>query len=333
MLHAHAHDSHHHHHHDSDREMPRFAWLRYAAAALLVAATVASSSAVMVGAGTAVVVTRFGEPVRVITEPGLHWKLPAPIEAEIPVDLRLHTTSSGLLDVGTKDGLRVLVQAYVAWQVPGDATAIRRFLRSVRNDPGQAAAQLRTFLGSAVEVTAGTFELSSLLNTDASRIRLGDYETALQDRLGAQALEIYGVTVRQIGISRLTMPTETMNATVERMRAERQTVAEERMAAGRKQAAEITSNANRDARILAAKAQQEAADIEASSRAEAARIYDEAYRADPPLYTELRSLDTLEKVVTGNTHIILRTDAAPFRILSDGPTAADAPAGAAPSPP
>jgi modulator of FtsH protease HflC len=332
MLHAHPHDG-HDHHHAGDSAAPRFGWLRYGAAALLVAAAVLSSSAVMVGASSAVVVTRFGEPVRVITEPGLHWRLPAPIEAEIPVDLRLHTTSSGLLDVGTKDGLRVLVQAYVAWQVPSDAMAIRRFLRSVRNDPGQASAQLRTFLGSAVEVTAGTFELASLLNTDASRIRLGDYETTLQERLGAQALDIYGVTVRQVGIARLTMPTETMNATVERMRAERQTVAEQRMAEGRKLAAEIGSNASRDARILAAKTQQEAADIEASSRAEAARIYDEAYRADPLLYTELRSLDTLEKVVTGNTHIILRTDAAPFRILSDGPEAAGAAASTAPAQP
>ena len=56
--------------------------------------------------------TRFGDPVRVLTEPGLAWKLPAPIEGTIPVDLRLRTTSSGLQDVGTRDGLRILVQAY-----------------------------------------------------------------------------------------------------------------------------------------------------------------------------------------------------------------------------
>ena len=41
-------------------------------------------------------------------------------ESTIPIDLRLRTTSTGLQDVGTRDGLRVLVQAYVAWQVPGD---------------------------------------------------------------------------------------------------------------------------------------------------------------------------------------------------------------------
>jgi membrane protease subunit HflC len=303
--------------------------VRAGIAVLLLAAAGLASAAVMVGAGSAVVVTRFGEPVRVYTEPGLHWKLPAPIEATVGVDLRLHTTSSGLLDVGTADGLRVLMQAYVAWQVPADPEAIRRFLQSVRNQPDDAARQLRTFLGSVLEVTAGTVDLASLLNTDPSRLRLDDYEARLRERLADQALKTYGVGIRQVGLERLTLPTETMTATVDRLRAERETVAEERMAEGRRQAAEITSNAQRDAQILQARTQQQAAEIEARSRLEAARIIGEAYRADPELYTLLRSLDTLDKVVRGNTHLILRTDAAPFRALSDG--AAEAPAKPAPT--
>lgn len=312
----------HNHDHGPDRHRPGGAgWAglwRGAIALLLVAAAGLASAAVMVGAGGAVVVTRFGEPVRVYTEPGLHWKLPAPIEATVVVDLRLHTTSSGLLDVGTADGLRVLMQAYVAWQVPAEPAAIRRFLQSVRNQPDQAARQLRTFLGSVLEVTAGTFDLASLLNTDPTKLRLDAYEIRLRERLTDQALKTYGVGIRQVGLERLTLPSETMSATVERLRAERETVAEERMAEGRRQAAEITSNAQRDAQILQAQTQQAAAEIEAKSRLEAARILGDAYRADPALYTLLRSLDTLDKVIRGNTHLILRTDAAPFRALSDG---------------
>ncbi len=318
-----SHDHCHHHGpaHDG-ASAARLSWggvlVRFTLALLLLAAAGLASAAVMVSAGSAVVVTRFGDPVRIYTTPGLHWKLPAPIEAVVEVDLRLHTTSSGLLDVGTADGLRVLMQAYVAWQVPAEPTAIRRFLQSVRNQPDDAARQLRTFLGSSLEVTAGTFELASLLNTDPSRLQLDGYEARLRERLTDQALKTYGVSIRQVGLERLTLPTETMTATVDRLRAERETVAEERMAEGRRQAAEITSNAQRDAQILQAKTQQEAAEIEARSRLEAARIIGEAYRADPDLYTLLRSLDTLEKVIRGNTHLILRTDAAPFLALSDG---------------
>ncbi len=307
--------------------------MRVTIAVLLLVAAGLASAAVVVGAGSAAVVTRFGEPVRVYTDPGLHWKLPAPIEATVEVDLRLHTTSSGLLDVGTADGLRVLMQAYVAWQVPAEPAAIRRFVQSVRNQPDQAARQLRTFLGSALEVTAGTFELASLLNTDPSRLQLEAYESRLRERLADQALKTYGVGIRQVGLERLTLPTETMTATVDRLRAERETVAEERMAEGRRQAAEITSNAQRDAQILQARTEQEAAGIEAQSRLEAARVIGEAYRADPELYTLLRSLDTLDKVIRGNTHLILRTDSAPFRALSDGaglPAKPGPTAGAAP---
>ena len=84
----------------------------------------AGGLAVMVGAGEAVVITQFGDPVRVLTAPGLAWKVPAPVQSTIPVDLRLRTTSTGLQDVGTRDGLRILVQAYVAWQVPPRARPV-----------------------------------------------------------------------------------------------------------------------------------------------------------------------------------------------------------------
>src|SRR6476619_4051612 len=85
-------------------------------AGVIVFALVLSASVATVVPGEAIVVTRVGNPLRVITDPGLVWKIPAPIESTVPVDLRIKTTSSGLQDVGTRDGLRVLMQAYVAWQ-------------------------------------------------------------------------------------------------------------------------------------------------------------------------------------------------------------------------
>jgi membrane protease subunit HflC len=293
--------------------------LRFGLATLVLAGAVLAASAVMVGAGTAVVVTQFGKPVRVITEPGLTWKLPAPIEAAIAVDLRLRTTSSGLQDVGTRDGLRILVQAFVAWQVPDEPADIQQFVRAVRNDPAEAARQLRSFTGSALQVTASSFDLNDLVNTDPGRVRLGAFESRLQAQLQKQLRQTYGVAVRQVGIERLSLPDTTMAATVSRMRSERETVAAERTAEGLREAAQIRAEAQRDSRIMVADAQTQAAQIEAASRREAAEIQAKAYTADPQLYMMLRSLDTLANMIGPNTRLVLRTDSAPFNVLVEGP--------------
>src|SRR5450755_3503821 len=300
---GHHHHGHHHgHHHDhGDHEaqngrkglLARYG--RFLVAFLIVAAAVTSACLVLVAPGQAIVVTRFGDPVNVHTVPGLAWKMPAPVESTIDVDLRLRTTSSGLQDVGTRDGLRILIQAYVAWQVPAEPDRIRQFLRAVRNQPDVAAQQLRSFVGSSLEITAASFDLANLVNTDPAKVQLSELESRLRERLDEQALKVYGVTIRQVGIERLTLPTETLNATVARMRAERETVAAE---------------------------------------LEAADIYGKAYSSAPDLYMLLRSLDTLDTVVGANTRLILRTDAAPFRVLVDGPASPSAaPASAAPAVP
>jgi membrane protease subunit HflC len=325
--HAHHghHHGHHHHGHSEDERDPAF-WYsrRFIIAVIVVLALLISACLVLVRPGEAIVITRFGNPVRVLVEPGLALKLPAPIDSAVPVDLRLRTTSSGLHDVGTRDGLRILVQAYIAWEVPNDPEHVRQFLRAVRNQPAIAAEQLRSFTGSALEITASSFDLASLVNTDPSKIKLAQFEDALRQRIDAQALGVYGITVRQVGLERLTLPSATLAATIDRMKAERATVSAERSAEGQRMAAQIQSDADRDSRVLVAQARADVADIQAKARIQAAGIYRAAYASDPQLYTMLRSLDTLNTVIGTGTSLILRSDAAPFRALVDGPGAATA---------
>ena len=292
---------------------------RAAVAALIGLAAACFSCAVMVPAGEAVVITSFGAPVRVLTSPGLAWKWPAPIEASIPVDLRLHTSSGGLADVGTREGLRILVQAYVVWNLPDEPGRIEQYLRAGGNDPDEVARQLRSLLGSALQVTASEFALSDLVNTDPARVRLAAFEQALAATVAHQAMDMYGVQVSQVGVERLSLPAETLAATVARMRAERETVAAERNAEGLRQAAAIRSDATRDARMLAARTHAEAAAIEADAQRKAASLYGASYARDPQLYATLRSLDTIASIVGPHTRLVLRTDSAPF----SGPAQAD----------
>jgi membrane protease subunit HflC len=312
--HSHAPDDDHaddHHHHF---EFP----LRIGVAALILLAAIATACIVMVPAGEAGVITRFGSPVRVDLQPGLAWKMPIPIESVIPIDLRLRTSSTGLQDVGTRDGLRVLVQAYVAWQVPSDPQRIRQFLRSVRNQPDEAARQLRSYVSAALHIISSNFDLTDLVNVDRNKVKLDAFEQQLREQIAPRMLEVYGIEIRQVGVERMTLPDETLTATVARMRAERETVAAERTAEGLRQAAAIRADADRDARELVAQAREQAARTEANAQQAAARIYADAYRADPGLYSTLRSLDSISKVVGRNTSLVLRTDAAPFRVLVDG---------------
>jgi membrane protease subunit HflC len=317
-----THNHHHHgdagHEHDHGHPTSFRITPRLAVGILIAVAVLLSACLVLVSPGQAIVVTRFGNPVRVISTPGLAAKLPAPIDNTVAVDLRLRTTSSGLHDVGTRDGLRILVQAYIAWQIPNDPEHIRQFLRAMRNQPEIAADQLRSFTGSALEITASSFDLANLVNTDPAQIKLDQFENALRKRIDDQALKVYGITIRQVGLERLTLGSDTLSATIERMKAERETVAAERSAQGQRMADQIRSNADRDSRVVQAQAKEEAADIEAKSRVTAAAIYKQAYSADPQLYTLLRSLDSLDAIVNPNTRLILRTDSAPFRVLIDG---------------
>lgn len=320
MSHSHHHGCSHGCSHSHHADTPATGgWKRLAGAGLLVLLLIAAASLVQVRSGESLIITRFGNPVRVLLNPGLAWRLPAPFEMATSVDLRMRTTSSGLQDVGTRDGLRIIVQSYAIWQVDNTPEHVQRFLRAVQNQPDEAARQIRAYLGSALETTASGFSLSQLVNTDGKQVQLARFESHLQDQIGQPLLESYCIRLVQVGTERLTLPAVTLSATVDRMRAERETIATERTAEGKRAAAEIRSAAERDARILQAQAQVQAAGIEAQSQAQAADIYGKAYASSPELYSLLRQLDALSGVVNSSTRLVLRTDAAPFHLLVDGP--------------
>jgi membrane protease subunit HflC len=317
-----------------DENTRRFRMIsRVAIAGLILVVAIIAECMVMVPADEAVVINRLGDPVRVITKPGLAWKLPAPIETVIKIDLRLRTTSTGLQDVGTRDSLRVLMQTYTAWRVPNDPAHIRQFLRAVRNQPDEAARQLRTYVTAGMHITTSNFNFSDLINTDPKAVKIDAYEQQLQAQIASQVLASYGIQVSQVGVERVTLPPQTLTATVQRMSDERNVVAAQVTAEGARQAAQIQADADRDAREAIAKANQQAAQIQANAEVSAASVYAKAYRADPNLYTTLRSLDTVGKVMGPNVNVVLRTDAAPFRVLSEGPAGGGSVASSAPPPP
>ncbi len=298
-----------------------------------VALVVASTGVVPVRNGDALVVTRFGAPVRIVTDPGLAWSWPAPIEHVQRVNRRLRTTATGSHGVLSKDGLSMVVQVYAAWRITGDAAAVLRFVRSTGGDADAAAGQLRTLLNSALETVSGSFALADLVNADAGAVRIADYEAAVRERVAAAAGATLGIEVVQIGMERLSLPEQTLQATVARMAEERMVAAQERQAAGRRAASEVSANANREARITRAGAEQEAAAIEAKAKAEAAVIYGTAHAAEPGHNDYVRGVDVLDTTLAGNARLVLSTGSAPFQALLAPPPAPAAHAPAQPGAP
>lgn len=309
----------HQHNHHAPGATPGHYWLRLLIAFLLVLLAGSTACMYQVRAGRATVMTRFGDPERILLTPGLAWRWPMPFEEPIDVDLRIRSTSSGLEDVGTKDGLRVIMQAWAIWKVKPDDEHVLRFIRAVQNQPDEAARQIRTFIGSALETTASNYNLSDIVNTDASQIRFAQMENSLRAQLQNQLMDSYGIDLVQVGIERLTLPAVTLNATVDRMRAERESIATERTAEGKRTAAEIHATADRQARIIEADASVKAADLTASAQKTAAGIYGQAFASNPKLYTLLRSMDTVKAVVNKQTQMVFRTDTPPFDTLVNIP--------------
>src|SRR5262249_36384768 len=160
---------------------------------------------------------------------------------------------------------------------------------------------------AALHITSSNFALADLVNVQGDRVRLEAFEKQLREQIAPRMLEVYGIDIRQVGVERMTLPDDTLAATVDRMRAERETVAAERRAEGLRQAAAIRADADRDARKVVAEARTQAAHIEADAQQSAAKIYAKAYQSDPGLYTTLRSLDSMNQVIGRNTSVVLRT--------------------------
>jgi membrane protease subunit HflC len=103
------------------------------------------------------------------------------------------------------------------------------------------------------------------------------------------------------------------------MRAERRQFAARYDAEGEREASKIRSDADLEAARIIAKGAEEEARIRGASAAQVARIYATAHRVNPELYKFTRSLDSLDKLVTSNTSLILRTDSEPFSLLQQKP--------------
>ena len=285
-------------------------WLRAIVGSLALLAIVFSATAVVVRQGQAVLITRFGRPLRAATQPGLHWKLPWPIDGAVKLDMRRRIYETGQAEMLTRDKKNIIARTFVVWRIGDPLT----FVQSIGNESGTEG-KLDGLLTNAAIGTLGGHDLSALVSTNPNELQMDQVEAELLSNTAPLALHNYGVTIEQIRLERLTLPEENVTAVFEQMRAERRQFAARYQAEGQQAASKIRSESELEAARIRAQGTEEQARIRGESAARIAKIYADAHRTDPELYRFTRSLESLNKLVTPGTSIILRTDSEPFSLL------------------
>jgi len=287
-------------------------WLRAVVGTLALAAIFFSATAVVVKEGQAVLITRFGRPLRAATQAGLHWKLPWPIDSQISLDMRRRVYETGQTEMLTRDKKNIIARTFVVWRIGDPLT----FTQAIGNE-GAAEGKLDGLMTNAAIGTLGGHDLSALVSTNPSDLQVEQIESELLASTAPMALRNYGVAVEQIRLERLALPEENVTAVFQQMRAERRQFAAKFEAEGQREASKIRSEADLEAARIRAKSVEEQARILGESAAQVAKVYSDAHRTDPELYRFTRSLDSLDKLVTGSTSLILRTDSEPFSLLQN----------------
>jgi membrane protease subunit HflC len=285
-------------------------WLRAIVGSLALAAIAFSATAVVVREGEAVLIMRFGKPLRAATEPGLHFKLPWPVDRAILLDMRRRVYEAGQTEMLTRDKKNIIVRTFMVWRI-GDPLA---FTQAVGLGTG-AEGKLDGLLTNAAIGTLGRHDLSALVSTDPKDLQVDEIESELLASTAPVASHSYGVAIEQIRIERIALPAENVTAVFDQMRAERHQFSAKYQAEGSREASRIRSEADLEAARIRAKGAEEEARIRGEAAAQVAKIYADAHRIDPALYRFTRSLDSLDKLVGPNASLILRTDSEPFSLL------------------
>ncbi len=275
-----------------------------------------------------VVLTRMGQPMRIIDRPGLYAKWPWPIETVNRFDVRLNFFDIRLSEALTRDKRNIIVPVFIAWKVH-DPLKFLEALGGVEN----AQNKLDSLVSSAKNTILASYDFNQLVSSNSDEVKLTEIEGKIAAGVAAKARESFGIDVEQVGIKRLTLPEINTQFVLERMRAERSQFAAQYRAEGQRQADAINAETSAEETVTLAKASQQAEEIRGQGEAEAAKIYATAYAQAPEFYRFLRELEAFKKVVNSRTTLVLDSKTPPFDLLNGLPSlSGNAPAGRAPGP-
>jgi membrane protease subunit HflC len=255
-------------------------------------------------------IVRLGDPVRTVSEPGLHMKVPF-IDSVIYVDNRILDLESGAEEVIASDQKRLVVEAFARYRIRNPL----RFYQTVGSIDG-ANLRLSPLLNAALRRVLGDVTLTQVVRDDRAALM-----ARVRTQLDAEA-KAFGIEVVDVRISRANLPMQNSQAVYQRMQTERQREAAEFRAQGSEKSQEIRARADRDVTVLVADATQRGEQARGDGDADRARIFAQAYGKDPEFYAFYRSMQAYEAgLQPANTRLVLPPDSRFFRFFA-GPSPA-----------
>jgi membrane protease subunit HflC len=249
------------------------------------------------------VVVQLGEPVRIVRDPGLYWKIPF-IQNVMMFDRRLLEYDASPRELLTKDKQQLVVDNFARWRILDPL----QFYRTVRDEEG-ARSRLDDIIYSNVRENLGRHRFSEIINE--KRAMLMAEVTKATD---AKARE-FGIEVMDVRIKRADLPEKTEMNVFSRMRTERERLAKKFRAEGDEEARKIRSESDKEVSILTAQARKQSEITRGEGDAKAVAIFADAYGRDPQFYEFVRTLEAYRISIQPGTSVILSPDSDFLRLL------------------
>ena len=250
------------------------------------------------------IVLQFGKPIRVITEPGLNFKLPF-IQNVVFFEDRLLVYDAAPTEIITKDKKTLIVDNYARWKIIDPL----KFLQTVRDLNG-AQARLDDIVYSELRVDLGLFNMSEIVSEKRESVM------KRVTNISNEKANTYGIEIVDVRIKRVDLPPENEKYIFERMRAERERIAKQYRAEGQEESAKIIAETEREKTVILAEAYKTAQTLKGEGDAEAVKIYAESFKQDPEFYKFYRTLEAYKNTFKEKTTVLLSTDSEFLKYLS-----------------
>ena len=252
------------------------------------------------------IVLQFGDPKRIISKPGINFKIPF-IQNVVFLDKRILNLDAPPEEVIASDQKRLIVDAFARFQIIDPL----KFYISVGNER-VARSRLSTIINSRIRSVLGTQRLQTLLSEDRTK-----QMSLIQDGVNNEA-EKFGIKIVDVRIKRADLPPANSEAIYRRMQTEREREAKEFRAKGAEMAITITSTADKEVTVILAEAEKESQIMKGEGDGMRNKIFAEAFGKDPEFFAFYRAMQAYEKaLIGGETSLILSPDSEFFKFFGN----------------
>ena len=252
-------------------------------------------------------VLQFGEPKRIIQNPGLAIKMPFIQDVEYYEKRVLSLIPQDAEEVILADQKRILVDAFARFRIANPLL----FYQTVRNEFG-ARARLESIIDSSVRRVLGSETLASILTG-----KRNDINNNIRDEV-EQSVTSLGIEIIDVRLRRADYPESTSQNIFNRMKSEREREAKEFRATGEEEAQKIRADAEKTRTVIVAEAAREAQENRGRGDSEAIDIYAESFGQDPEFFSFYRSMEAYRKSIgESQTSMVLAPDSEFFKFFKN----------------